>query len=177
MITSLLSFFGMGLVTLFPAWAVNILHGDSTTNGYLQSSRGLGAVTFALIIAAVNHVIIRGKYLRYSTVVLPVLLIVFSFNRSFISSALLLVLIGGVLITMFNLANGLIQTIVDEEFRGRMMSFYTFSFFAFYPLGALWIGMIAEHSSSPTAILVNAVLLAVSYYGVKLFNPYLSQIK
>ncbi|KAF0141066.1 MAG: major facilitator transporter [Stygiobacter sp.] len=176
-ITSLLSFFGMGLVTLFPAWAVNILHGNSITNGYLQSARGVGAVTFALIIAAVNHIIFRGKYLRYSTAVLPLLLFIFSFNRTFIVSIILLILIGGVLITMFNLSNGLIQTIVDEEFRGRILSFYSFSFFALYPVGSLWIGMLAEHFSTPTAILINSILLAVSYYFIKLYHPKLNTIK
>lgn len=177
LITSLLSFFGMGLVTLFPAWAVNILHGNSITNGYLQSARGVGAVTFALLIAAVNHVILRGKYLRYCTVILPVLLFVFSFNRTFFISILLLILIGGILISMFNLSNGLIQTIVDEEFRGRILSFYSFSFFALYPIGSLWIGMLAEHYSTPTAIMINAVLLAVGYYFIKLYHPKLSLIK
>lgn len=176
-ITSLLSFFGMGLVTLFPAWAVNILHGDSITNGYLQSARGIGALTFALIIAAVNHIIVRGKYLSYSTAALPILLFIFSFNRTFLISVMLLILIGGVLISMFNLANGLIQTIVDEEYRGRILSFYSFSFFAFYPLGSLWIGMLAEHFTTPTAILVNSILLAVSYYFVRLFHPKLKMIK
>ncbi|MDP2037828.1 MAG: MFS transporter [Ignavibacteria bacterium] len=176
-ITSLVSFFGMGLVTLFPAWAVNILHGNSITNGYLQSARGVGAVTFALIIAAVNHIIVRGKYLRYSTAVLPLLIFIFSFNRTFIVSVLLLILIGGVLIAMFNLSNGLIQTIVDEEFRGRILSFYSFSFFALYPVGALWIGMLAEHFSSPTAVLINSVLLAASYYCIKLYHPKLNTIK
>lgn len=176
-ITSLLSFFGMGLVTLFPAWAVNILHGNSITNGYLQSARGVGAVAFALMIAAVNHIIVRGKYLRYSTMAMPLLLFIFSFNRTFIVSILLLVLIGGVLITMFNLSNGLIQTIVDEEFRGRILSFYSFSFFAMYPVGSLWIGMLAEHFSTPTAILINSILLAVSYYCIKLYHPKLNTIK
>ncbi len=176
-ITSLLSFFGMGLVTLFPAWTVNILQGDSIINGYLQSARGVGALTFALLIAAVNHVIHRGKYLLYSSSALPILLLVFSFNRSFLISVLLLILIGGVLITMFNLANGLIQTIVDESFRGRILSFYSFSFFALYPLGSLWIGMLAEHYSTPIAILINAVLLAIGYFFVINNHPTLKTIK
>lgn len=176
-ITSLLSFFGMGLVTLFPAWAVNILHGNSITNGYLQSARGAGAVLFALIIAAVNHIIIRGKYLTYTMAILPLLLFVFSFNRSFVISISLLVLIGGILISMFNLSNGLIQTIVDEKFRGRILSFYSFSFFALYPIGSLWIGMLAEHFTSPVAVLINSILLAVGYYLVILYHPKLKTIK
>jgi fucose permease len=78
---------------------------------------------------------------------------------------------------MFNLANGLIQTIVDESFRGRILSFYSFSFFAFYPLGSLWIGMLAEHYSTPIAILINAVLLAIGYFFVINNHPKLKTIK
>jgi MFS family permease len=160
-ITSFLSFFGMGLVTLFPAWAVKILHGDATTNGFLQSARGIGAVIFALVIATFNKHITRGKYLIYATITLPILLLSFSFNRALFLSLILLVLIGGIIITMFNLANGLIQTSVEEKFRGRILSFYTFSFFAFYPLGSLWIGSVAEILGSPKAIFINSLFLVV----------------
>ncbi|MBM4172317.1 MAG: MFS transporter [Ignavibacteria bacterium] len=160
-ITSFLSFFGMGLVTLFPAWAVKILHGDATTNGFLQSARGLGAVIFALIIATFNKHITRGKYLTYATITLPILLLIFSFNRTLFLSLILLVFIGGFIITMFNLANGLIQTTVEEKFRGRILSFYTFSFFAFYPLGSLWIGSVAEILGSPKAIFINSLFLVL----------------
>ncbi|MFZ5946682.1 MAG: MFS transporter [Stygiobacter sp.] len=160
-ITSVLSFFGMSLVTLFPAWAVKILHGDSTTNGFLQSARGFGAVTFAIIIASIHKYIIRGKYLSASTIILPILILLFSFAQSFVESIVMLVLIGGTIILMFNLSNGLIQTNVEEKFRGRILSFYTFSFFAFYPLGALWIGMLAEHFGIRISIVINSLILFV----------------
>lgn len=159
LITAMLSVFGMGLVTLFPAWAVDILHGDSTTNGFLQSARGLGAVTFALIIATVNKYIDRKKYLIYSVFTLPILIFIFSFNRSFIISIVLLIFIGGMIITQYNLSNGLIQTMVEEKFRGRVLSFYTFTFFALYPLGSLWIGYVAEHYGITNAVLINSIIL------------------
>jgi MFS family permease len=176
-ITTLVSVFGMGLVTLFPAWAVDILHGDSTTNGFLQSARGLGAVIFALIIATIYKYIKRGKYLLMSALTLPVLIFIFSFNRSLIISILLLVLIGGIIIMHFNLANGMIQTIVDEQFRGRIMSFYTFTFFALFPVGSLWIGSIAEHFGSPAAIMINSIILFACVVGIRLYYPKLKMIR
>ncbi|MFH1195652.1 MAG: MFS transporter [bacterium] len=176
-ITTLVSVFGMGLVTLFPAWAVDILHGNSTTNGFLQSARGLGAVIFALIIATIYKYIKRGKYLLMSALTLPVLIFIFSFNRSLIISILLLVLIGGIIIMHFNLANGMIQTIVDEQFRGRIMSFYTFTFFALFPIGSLWIGSIAEHFGSPAAIMINSIILFICVVGIRLLYPKLLKIK
>lgn len=175
LITAMLSMFGMGLVTLLPAWAVEILHGDSTTNGFLQSARGLGAVIFALIIATVNKYIDRGKYLMYSVITLPVMIFLFSFNRSLLISMVLLVIIGGLIIVQFNLSNGLIQTLVEEKFRGRVLSFYTFTFFALYPLGSLWIGYIAEHLGITTAVLINSIILFMFFIAVRLKNPHLSQ--
>lgn len=154
-----LNVFGMSLVTLFPAWAVNILHGDSTTNGFLQSARGFGAVIVALIIATINRYIVRGKVLANTALALPILLFAFSFNRSLVLSLILLMAYGGAIITMFNLANGLVQSMVTEEFRGRIMSIYGFGFFALFPVGALWIGTLAELFGSPTAIVINSAIL------------------
>ncbi len=176
LITAMLSAFGMGLVTLFPAWAVDILHGDSTTNGFLQSARGLGAVAFALIIATVYKYIDRGKYLMFSVISLPVMIFIFSFNRSFWISIILLIIIGGLIITQYNLSNGLIQTMVEEKFRGRVLSFYTFTFFALYPLGSLWIGYIAEHFGITTAVLINSIILFLFFIIFRIKNRHLSNI-
>ena len=99
------------------------------------------------------------------------MLMVFSFARSFAASVFMLVLIGGVIISMFNLSNGLIQTNVEEKFRGRILSFYTFSFFALFPIGSLWIGMLAEHFGTPTAIIINSLILLPFAIFVWLFNP------
>lgn len=177
LITSMTSIFGMGLVTLFPAWAVKILHGDSTTNGFLQSARGSGALLFALMIASMNKYIVRGKYLAFSIIALSILIALFSFSKTLIVSLLILVLFGGFLIMMFNLSNGIIQTNVEENFRGRILSFYTFSFFALFPLGALWIGMLAEKFGSPTAILINAAIMFLFSITIWLFVPKLRLAK
>ncbi len=156
-----LNVFGMSMVTLFPAWAVNILHGDATTNGFLQSARGFGAVICALIIATINKYIVRGNVLAITALTLPILLFAFSFNRSLWLSLTLLMAYGGAIITMFNLANGLIQSIVTEKFRGRIMSIYGFGFFALFPVGALWNGLLVGLFGWPTAILINSMILIV----------------
>jgi len=174
--TAFLSIFGLGLVTLFPAWAVKILHGDSTTNGFLQSARGVGAVSFALIIASVNKYIVRGKYFSLSVIILPILIIIFSFIENFWMSVFILIFIGGNIITIFNLANGLIQTNVEEKYRGRILSFYTFSFFALFPVGALWIGMLAENFGSPTAIQISASILLIFGIISWIFVPRLRKV-
>ncbi|UCH59104.1 MAG: MFS transporter, partial [Anaerolineales bacterium] len=72
------SLFGISFVTLMPAWAVEILGGDATTNGYLQSARGLGALIGALMLAATSAFLPRGKLLNLGSFVFPALLLVFS---------------------------------------------------------------------------------------------------
>ncbi len=177
LIVSTLSLFGISLVTIFPAWAVNILNGDSTTNGFMQSARGVGAVIFALIIATVNKYVVRGRFLTYAILAVPLVIILFSFNRSLLFTIPLLVLLGGLMIVIYNLCNGLIQTLVDEKFRGRIMSLYTFSFLAFAPLGSLLIGSEAELVGIPSAVLLNGIILLLIYLLIIYRYPRLKNIK
>lgn len=177
LITSFTSLFGLALVTLFPVWAVKILHGNSATNGFLQSARGVGAVLTALFIASVSHFNIKGRLLWSGFAVLPFLLIIFAFNNSLLLSLFLLVLTGGSLILIFNLSNGIIQTLVSEEFRGRIMSIYTFSFFAFMPIGSLFIGFLAEHLNVVSAIIINALILLCSVTYIFFRFPGLRKIR
>ncbi len=171
LVVSFSTFFGLSLATLFPAWAVNILHGDAATNGFLQTARGIGAVLCSLFIASLSRFIVRGKILTTGLISLPILMILFSLNSSFIISSLILIGVGAAIIAINNLSNGLTQTLVSEEFRGRVMGVYSFSFFGFMPLGALWIGMLAEHFGSPTAILINSVILFIFVGVVWFYTP------
>ena len=155
------SMFGIGMMTIIPAWAVKILHGDASTNGMLQASRGLGAVVCSLVIASQSRKIKKGPYLFYGLLTLAFFMFLFSFNSTYIISCILLFGVGVGLIGINNLSNSLTQSIISEEFRGRIMGIYSFSFFALMPLGALWIGMIAEHFGPPIAVLSNAVILFV----------------
>lgn len=171
LIVSFSTFFGLSIATLFPAWAVKILHGDATTNGLLQGARGVGAVLCSLAIASFSRYISRGKVLIIGLFSLPLFMILFSVNSSFLISSLILVGIGAGIIAVNNLSNGLTQTLVSEEFRGRVMGVYSFSFFGFMPIGALWIGMLAEHFGSPTAIFINSIILLFFSIVIWIMSP------
>lgn len=171
LIVSFSTFFGLSIATLFPAWAVKVLHGDATTNGLLQASRGVGAVICSLAIASFSRYLARGKVLIVGLVSLPIFMILFSINSSFLLSSIILVGIGAGIIAVNNLSNGLTQTLVSEEFRGRVMGVYSFSFFGFMPLGALWIGMLAEQFGSPTAILINSIILIIFSTVIWIVSP------
>jgi MFS family permease len=103
-------------------------------------------------------------------------MILFSLSSSFFVCVIILVAIGAAIIAINNLANGITQTIVSEEFRGRVMGIYSFCFFALMPIGALWVGTIAEHFGSPTAVLINAIILFIFSISIWITSPELRKI-
>jgi MFS family permease len=168
---AVISVFGISYVTLIPAWAVNILGGDATTNGYLQSARGFGALMSALFIASLGRFQFKGKLLTLGSFMFPALLIVFSFMRWLPLSLLVLVGIGSSLILVFNLANALVQTLVSDELRGRVMGVYTASFFGLMPIGALIMGTLAEHFGSMAAVITGASIAIFTASLIFFFVP------
>ncbi|MFC2133759.1 MFS transporter [Bacteroidota bacterium] len=158
-IVGMTTLFGFSFSTLIPAWAVKILNGDATTNGILQSARGIGSLSGALFIASLGRFNFRGKILTIGKFLFPALLIVFSFVRWLPLSLLVLVGVGTMVMFIFNMANALIQLIVPDDLRGRVMSIYSFAFFGFMPLGALLTGFMAEHIGEPVTIIINSSVL------------------
>ena len=165
--------FGVSFVTLFPAWAVNILHGDAKTNGFLQSARGLGALLSALLIASLGRFNFRGRLLTVGTFALPAAVAVFALVR-WAPLAFLLVFASGLAqILIFNLANALVQTHAPDAMRGRIMAVYTLVFFGLLPLGALGIGFTAEHAGQPAAVLICAAVMLGAASALALAMPHL----
>lgn len=175
-IVAMTSFFGISFATLFPAWAVKILGGDAVTNGWMQSARGLGALFGALTIASLGRFKFKGRLLSIGTFVFPLLLLSFAFIRWLPLSLLILFAVGVATMLIFNLANALVQTLVPDVLRGRVMSIYSFSFFGLMPVGALWVGQIAEHISEPVAIFTNAVILLGLFFLIKIYAPKLRDL-
>jgi MFS family permease len=161
------SMFGISFATLFPAWAVNVLGGDATTNGLLQSARGLGALLSALMLASFGRSRFKGKLLTLGTFAFPLLLLLFTFVRSLPLALLVLVGTGMAVILIMNVANALVQGLVPDALRGRVMSVYSMTFFGCMPIGALWIGAVAEYAGAPTAMIVGALISLV--FGALLF--------
>lgn len=154
--------FGFSFVNLLPAWAVRVLHGDATTNGWLQSSRGLGALGAALAVASLGRFRFRGRLLAAGALALPLALLAFAATRTVAASCIALCAYGAALVLVFSLANALLQTLADDAFRGRVMGIYSFAFFGFLPLGALAAGAAADAVGEPSTIAAGAgvVLLA-----------------
>jgi MFS family permease len=161
----------LSIGTLIPAWSVNVLHGHATLNGLLLSARGAGSLVGALLIASRARTARRGSLLTAGSLVYPLLLFAFAFVRWVPASFLLLAGVGVGTILVLNLANAIVQTETPDELRGRVMGAYTWIFFGFMPVGALWSGMIAEHLGEPAAITINAGIAMGFSLAVWLFSP------
>ena len=151
------SCFGISFATLFPAWAVRILGGDATTTGLLQSARGLGALLGALLIASLGRFQFKGRLLTVGTFAFPLLLILMTLTNRLALTLAILVASGLAVILIMNLANALVQTLTPDALRGRVMAVYSMIFFGMMPVGALWVGVVAERVGEPAAVISGAL--------------------
>lgn len=171
------SLFGVSFIVLLPAWAVKIMGGGAPMNGYMYSARGAGALMGALLVASLGRFDFRGKLLTLGAFVFPILLLVFSFSRWLPVTLLVLAGNGASAILIFNLANALVQTLVRDNLRGRVMGLYSLTFFGFLPIGALWIGAVAERFGEMAAVLVNSGLLLAFCLLIVAFVPEIRRLK
>jgi MFS family permease len=155
------SFLGMGFVTLMPAWAVKVLGGGATTNGWLQSARGVGAMIGALLTASLAQRAMRGKLIAIGTFAFPLALFGFALIRWLPLSLLALVIIGLSLMIYMNNSNSMVQTQTPDELRGRVLSIYSLSFFGLMPLGSLFAGSLATQVGEPLTVMIAATLLSL----------------
>lgn len=170
-LAGVVSLFGISFATLIPAWAVKILGGDAQTNGLLQSARGLGALLSALYIASLGRFKFKGKLLTLGALVFPFLLLAFSAVRWLPLSLLLLVGVGAAQILVFNLNNAVVQTQTSDALRGRVMGFYSLTFFGFMPVGALLAGGIAVRVGEPTTVVLGALISLAFAVAMWVFLP------
>ncbi len=151
--------FGLGIVTLIPAWSVQVLGGDAKTNGFLLAARGLGSLIAALIIAALGRFRYRGKVWTVNSVLLPISMIIFAFMTWLIPSLIAIAAMGFTFMMIVNLSNAMVQTRITDEMRGRVMGVYTFFFFGAFPIGSLIAGWSADAIGEPLTVMISAVIL------------------
>jgi MFS family permease len=150
------SLFGLSLGTLLPAWSVKVLHGDATTNGLLFSARGVGSLIGALTIASLGQVAYSGKLISFGSLLFPIFIALFAFVYWLPLSLLLMAFVGIASVMVLNLSNAMIQSLVPDELRGRVMGVYSTVFMGSIPLGALFLGTIAEHAGEAEAALLSS---------------------
>jgi MFS family permease len=143
---------GFPFLVLMPVVARDVLHTDARGYGVLMAAVGIGAMLGALGLAVAGQRVPKGRALLAGGGAFATLLALFAAARSFSLAALLLALVGCAMIITTALANTMLQTIVPDELRGRVMAFYAFVFVGMAPFGAFLAGLLAEHTSAPVAI-------------------------
>jgi MFS family permease len=143
LLMAFISLFGTPYTTLLPAFAKDRFLGDATTLGFLSTATGVGSLVGAVFLASRKSVLGLGRFIIIACALFGFGLIGFALSHNFWLSLGLLTLTGfGMLVQMAS-SNTLIQTIVEEDKRGRVMSIYTMAFMGLAPFGALIAGWIA----------------------------------
>ena len=149
------SFVGFGSLTLIPVFAKDILGIGVTGFGQLLSWQGVGALVGGALLIFFGDHFHKGKLLFFSRVLIgPVILGIALSRTPWVSMALMTVM-GYSLITQLVITNTLIQTIVPDDLRGRVISTYTWALGGFYPLGSLLIGFLGDQIGAPTAAMIS----------------------
>lgn len=154
---ALVSLMGMSYSVLMPVFAKEILHGGSHTFGFLMGASGLGALTGAFYLAYRKSVVGLCNLIPLASALFGLGLIAFSFSRFLPLSLVLMVIAGlGMMLQMAS-SNTIIQTIVEDDKRGRVMSFYTMAFMGTAPFGSFLAGSLAKLFGTPLAILIGGI--------------------
>jgi MFS family permease len=145
---------GMPYVVLMPIFADKILHGGPRTLGFLMGATGIGALLGALYLASRRNAVGLMKVVVFASGIFGAGLIVLSLSRHLPFALFILVVIGFGMIIEMAATNTLLQTIVDEDKRGRVMSFYTMAFMGMVPFGSLLAGSLADAIGTPETFLL-----------------------
>jgi MFS family permease len=153
LLLALVSLVGMPYTILMPVFANEVLRGGPNTLGLLMAASGVGALIGAMFLAARKSVLGLGKYIPLMAGTFGAGLIAFSFSRVLWLSLLLMVVTGLGFMVQMAASNTVLQTIVDEDKRGRVMSFYTMAFMGTAPFGSLLAGSVAAKIGAPHTLL------------------------
>ena len=159
---ALIGTMGMPYAVLMPVFASKILHGGPHTLGFLMTASGLGALAGTVYLASRHSVVGLGKVIVAAIALLSAGLMAFSFSRSLWISMAVLPLVGAGMMLQSSSSNTILQTLVDEDLRGRVMAFYTVAVLGTQPLGSLAAGVLADHIGAPRTILVGAIGCALT---------------
>lgn len=176
LLIALVSLIGMPYTVLMPVFAKDILHGGPHTLGFLMGSSGVGALVGAIYLASRRTVLGLGKWISLAAGLFGIGLIAFSLSRILWFSLFLMLLTGFGMIVQMASSNTILQTVVDEDKRGRVMSFYAMAFRGMTPFGSLLAGGLASKIGAPNTLMVGGIscILGSLFFARKL--PLLRQM-
>jgi MFS family permease len=153
--------FGVPYSVLLPVFASDVLHGGPHTLGFLTGAAGLGALISAVTLAMRKTIVGLGKIISITAFTFGLGLVLFGFSHWMWLSLPLMVVVGFSMMQQMSASNTIMQTIVEENKRGRVMSFYTMSFIGIAPFGSLLVGIAARTIGAPRALMVGGVLCMI----------------
>jgi MFS family permease len=157
LLLGLVSLMGMPYTVLMPIFAETIFHGGPKTLGFLLGAAGVGAIAGSIYLASRKSDLGLGRLIVISSAFFGVGLIGFSLSRLFWLSLLMMVLSGFGMMAQMASSNTVLQTIVEEDKRGRVMSFYTMAFMGMVPFGSLLAGSLAHRIGPPNTVMMGGI--------------------
>ena len=170
LLLALMSFMGMPYTILMPVFARDVLHGGPHTLGFLMGASGVGALGGALYLASRKSVLGLGRLISVATALFGIGLVAFSHSRLLALSIPLMFITGFGMIVEMAASNTVLQTIVEDDKRGRIMSFFTMAFMGMTPFGSLFAGFLASRIGAPNTLLIGglACLAGAAAFALKL---------
>jgi MFS family permease len=152
LLLSVVSLTGMSYTVLMPVFAKEILHGGSSTYGFLMGATGIGALIGAVYLASRTTVLRLGRLVPVSSMLLGTGLLMLALSKFFPVALVLMIFIGAGTMLTAAASNTILQTITDDDKRGRIMSFYTMAVMGTAPFGSLIAGAMAKAFGTPVTI-------------------------
>ena len=174
LLIALVSLVGMPYSVLMPVFAVKILHGTARTYGMLMGATGVGALIGGLTLASRRGVSGLGRWVAMACGGFGTCLVLFSQSRWYLASLCVLVPMGFSMMTQMASSNTLIQVMVPDRLRGRIMGVYSIVFMGMAPLGSLLCGALAERIGAPETLTIGG---AIAVCGAILFAINLPKIR
>jgi MFS family permease len=162
MLLGVSSLMGMTYVVLMPIVAKDVLHGGPQTLGFLMAASGMGALLATVYLASRKDMLRLGKMLPFSTAIFGGGLVAFSFSRVLWLSLPLLFVAGFGVMVQLALSNTVLQVIVEDDKRGRVMSFYMMSLMGLAPLGSLLSGFMASRIGVAHTLMIGGIACALA---------------
>ncbi len=173
LLLTLASLLGMPYMVLMPVFAKEILLGGANTYGFLMGASGFGALSGAFYLASRKSVVGLEKILPLAAGCFGIGLIFLSLSSLFALSLALMVVTGFGMMLLMAASNTVIQNVVQDTMRGRVMSFFTMAIMGTAPFGSLLAGSVARHIGAPKTILIGGVFCIL---GALLFQSKLHEI-
>jgi len=170
LLLGLVSLVAMPYTVLMPIFADKVLHGGARGLGILMGATGVGALLGALTLATRTGVYGLGRWITYSCAGFGISLVAFGLSRTFWLSTAFLVPVGFCMMLQMSSSNTLIQAMVPDQLRGRVMSVYSMMFMGMAPFGALLGGALADRISAPVTVSMGAIAAigGAAIFGLRL---------